>query len=130
MDPVSGPMATFGLASFGGFLVELLKWYNLRESLAFPAYARGLVYWGLTLLMILVGGCVALLYGSEPKSPLLVVNIGASAPLLIKAMAETARGHPRSDPLPEPGAPPPPGFKFGRAHKGSTGSIGDFLAWR
>ncbi|MCB0307264.1 MAG: hypothetical protein KDI38_26110 [Calditrichaeota bacterium] len=70
----------------GGFLAELLKWYNLRESPNMPDYARKVFYWLVTLLMIGVGGLLADLYGIDPGNRLLAINVGASAPLIIQTL--------------------------------------------
>ena len=85
---VSGLGQIFLLACFGGVLAELLKWHGLRESPELPVYARSAFYWTLTALMVLAGGGVAVLYGTDSKNALLVVQIGLSAPLLLRALAD------------------------------------------
>lgn len=102
----------FLLGIVGGSLAELLKWYQLRESPQFPHYARKFVYWFVTGLMIVAGGILAVVHGIEVTRPLLALNIGISAPLIIKGLAS---GVPRTH-VPE-------GQKL-------VPSLGDFLAGR
>lgn len=82
----------------GGFLAELLKWYNLRESPNMPEYVKRVFYWLVTLLMIGVGGLLADLYGIDPGNRLLAINVGASAPLIIQTLMKG---------LPDPGGSAP-----------------------
>jgi hypothetical protein len=66
-------------------LAELLKWYQMRESVTPPPYLGSARYWILTVLMALAGGLLAVMQNAT--SPLLALNIGISAPLILKALA-------------------------------------------
>lgn len=93
----------FGLAVFGGALGELLKWWQLKESPNMPEYAKRPIYWILTVLMILAGGVLGLVYGIDPNQPVLAINVGISAPLIIKALSASAPPSPGTKALqPEP----------------------------
>jgi len=74
----------------GGFLAELCGLWKLRHELGekLPPYLRSWFYWVMTLFMILSGGIMALIYVSSgvKLSPIVAVNIGASAPLLIGSL--------------------------------------------
>ena len=85
---IVGWLEVFATGAFGGALLELLRWWKLRESDRLPAYAKSPLYWGVTIAMILAGGGLALLYGfAEARSALIVLNLGASAPAIIGALA-------------------------------------------
>lgn len=140
---ISGFLQVFLCASFGGFLAELLRWHQIRESPHFPEYARGARYWVVTTLMIVSGGALAVLYGTDPQSAILVLHIGLSAPLIIKTLAQTRAGVPEPTPVaapapaPVPATPPPApsarrGRSMGRAPRPQqpAPSITDFLAGR
>jgi hypothetical protein len=75
----------FGI--IGGALGELLKWYALRESPNLPAYLRSPFYWVITVLMVLAGGVLVLVQGVSPDNPWLAVNVGLTAPLILKGFA-------------------------------------------
>ena len=99
---VDGFLLVFLIGCFGGVVVELYKWWQLRES--FPTYVASWFYWGVTVAMILVGGVVAALYGTKDVNAILAVNIGASAPAIIRTLATTVP----NPPAPNPPAPPSP----------------------
>jgi len=79
--------AVFLTGCFGALMPELLRWYGLRESPRLPEYATSIRYWLITLLMVLCGGELATLYGTIDVSAIQVVNIGASAPLIISSLS-------------------------------------------
>jgi hypothetical protein len=120
---LSGAAQIFAVACFGGALGELLKWYRLRESENFPVYARRIRYWALTLAMVLAGGGLALMYGTDPKNALMVMNIGLSAPLIVKAIAES---QPTDIPT---GGIRTPGYGMNEPLSGG-GGVRRFLSWR
>jgi hypothetical protein len=78
---------------FGGLLAELLGLYKLRTQApaAFPSYLRSKFYWLVTIAMILAGGGLVLIYNKSglDLKPIIAVNIGASAPLILGALVQT-----------------------------------------
>jgi hypothetical protein len=85
----------FGWGVLGGALAELAAWFKLRQIVRTerPAYLRDPFYWVITLLMILAGGVLVAAYiksGLGNISPLLAVNIGATAPLIIQTLTSSA----------------------------------------
>ncbi len=88
----------FGLGCMGGVCAEALKWYRIREELhkGVPDYAKSWPYWAVTIIMCLVGGGLVCAYQASEGvdlNPILAVNIGASAPLILGALS----GQPRID---------------------------------
>lgn len=102
---VTGFFQIFGIGCFGGIVGELARWYQLRESTNFPKYASSFLYWAITAAMAVAGGVLACLYGLDKKSAILVFNIGLSAPLIMKTMAENI---PDASAGFGPGVTPPP----------------------
>jgi hypothetical protein len=82
----------------GGIFAEVLKWWQLRESDNFPTYAKRPFYWIITIFMVLAGGLIAYLQGDANTKPLLALNIGMSAQIILKSLAtsvpklDTTRG--------------------------------------
>ena len=84
-----GFWSLFLAGCFGGAVAELLKWFGMREREKLPTYARSALYWVVTALMVVCGGVLATLYGTQHVSAILAVNIGASAPLIVASLART-----------------------------------------
>ncbi len=83
----------FLYGTIGGLLAELLGLYKLRTQApsAFPSYLKTIFYWLVTIGMILAGGVLVWIYhksGLDLK-PIIAVNIGASAPLIIGSLVQT-----------------------------------------
>jgi hypothetical protein len=96
-------LRVFALGALGGSLVELLRWWKLREATAYPVYIKKPGYWGITILMILAGGLMAALYGLDATHAAALVNIGASTPAILGALASKPDG---SAPTALPTVPP------------------------
>jgi hypothetical protein len=82
-----GLLEGFLYGVFGGFLAELLGLFKLRHATgdSFPEWLKSRFYWMVTILMILAGGVLVVVYlkSKFTLSALIAVNIGASAPLII-----------------------------------------------
>jgi hypothetical protein len=77
----------FWLGVLGDIFGELVNLFKLRQQPAtmLPVWIRSPWYWTLTALMILSGGGLVAIYlkSSIQVAPILAVNIGASAPLIL-----------------------------------------------
>ncbi len=69
----------------GAALVELLRWWKLRENVNFPTYWKSGAYWLITIVMVLASGFIAIAYGTEPKNAIELLHLGATAPAVIGA---------------------------------------------
>jgi hypothetical protein len=90
MLEISGFWFVFAAGIFGGFVAEAVRWYKVRESENYPTYLKSPLYWVATLIMIIVGGFLASIYGVNQVNALLAINIGASAPLIITTLVSAA----------------------------------------
>lgn len=86
---ISGFWQIFLIGCFGGIMGEAINWYLRRDSPRIAKYLKGARYWVTTIVMIVIGGFLATLYGVEDKSAVLVAHIGLTAPLIIKTLAQT-----------------------------------------
>lgn len=78
---------------FGGIIVEALSWYKIRRSKTLPNWFGSMFYWGSTVIMIIIGGVLVVMYLTSKEislNAILAVNIGASAPLIIATLADKA----------------------------------------
>jgi hypothetical protein len=83
-----GALSVFLVGFLGAFLAEFLALWELRHDPASqPKYLKSPYYWIMNLLMACMGGGLAMLYGFKEVNAILVVNIGASAPLILKSLA-------------------------------------------
>lgn len=85
------PDEAFLYGLLGGFAAEILGLFKLRRAGA-PQYVRSIFYWVVTLAMIALGGGVAWLYikSEIDLTPLLAVNVGAAAPLILGQLVAQA----------------------------------------
>ena len=78
----------------GGLFAELLGLFELRrqDPKDLPQWLRSPFYWLVTLMMAGAGGLLVVIYIQSDISlkPILAVNVGASAPLIIRMLASQA----------------------------------------
>jgi len=83
-------MEIFVWGAFGGFCAEAIGIIELRRAAAreLPDFLRSWFYWACVAILVGMGGGLAAAYDSsgESISTILAVNIGASAPLLVKGL--------------------------------------------
>jgi uncharacterized membrane protein AbrB (regulator of aidB expression) len=81
---------------FGGIVGDLVNLHEARET-GPPVYVKKIWYWFCMAFMAVLGGLLACLYGVHEVQAILAANIGASAPVLLKAIATGATKPPRVD---------------------------------
>ena len=98
---MTGP-ETFLWGLFGGFGAEMAVLFAIRHQLPAdaPHYLKSKLYYLVALVMCLVGGIIALAYSQSGTSlnAILAIQIGASAPLLLRKLSETVVEPPRVPP--------------------------------
>jgi hypothetical protein len=122
---------TFLWAAGGGLAAEALRWWRLLRAqqegatINLPVYARSVLYWALTAVIVLSGGMLAVAYvaSGQTLGPILAVNVGASAPLIIQGLAASAPSGLR----PSAASAAPQGAG---APRHATPSVGNFLRGR
>jgi len=90
VSPVDGFL--FGV--LGGLFGEILSLFKLRHQPVklLPIWVKSPWYWTMTILMILSGGGLVVIYmmSSIAVAPILAVNIGASALLILGTLVAQA----------------------------------------
>lgn len=84
----------------GGVAAEGLRWFRIRDELhkGVPAWGKSWLYWIVTAVMSLIGAGLVWAYdsaGDVQLNPIVAINIGASAPLIISRVTSQL---PPSDP--------------------------------
>jgi hypothetical protein len=81
----------FLFGCFGGLLAGLLGWFELRRHALqdLPQWFKSPFYWAVTFLMVIAGGGLVIAYirSDIALKPILAINVGASAPLIVKTLA-------------------------------------------
>jgi hypothetical protein len=81
------PTATFFWGFGGGVAVEVaLLYQSYLQPSAWPERYEKIGFWCVRLALAVIAGFLAVGYGVQ--SPILAANIGASAPLILKTLAE------------------------------------------
>lgn len=84
----------FCLGVLGGLLAEPFSLSKLRylPPEARPLWIRSLWYWVITFGLVVSGGALVAVYlgSGVTMTPLLAVNIGASAPLILQSLVSQA----------------------------------------
>ena len=87
---LSSQSQVFLWGCLGGFAAELLQLHELSKIDSPPKYLRRPAYWFVTLLMIGLGGVLGLaFFTSGSMHSLLALQIGASAPLIVRKVASS-----------------------------------------
>jgi hypothetical protein len=78
-----------GVGVAGGMSAEVLHWYRLARNDKRISQYTGPLYWITTVLMVLLGGVMPVLYISGSASALLCFHLGAATPLLVQKLVAT-----------------------------------------
>jgi hypothetical protein len=78
----------------GGFVAELVGIWDHRHTAAadLPDYLKSGFYWGVVVVMSAIGAGLVWLYEDSgiKLAPFLALNIGASAPLILRQLTRSA----------------------------------------
>lgn len=74
----------------GGTLAEIRSFYNLRQEERLPKWIKSPFYWVITLLMIISGGGVAMIYlkSGININEIMAIHLGASSPLILNSLTK------------------------------------------
>jgi hypothetical protein len=77
----------FGVGFVGGLIGDLVLIWELRTTGSAPVYVKNRFYWVCVLGMAVAGGFLSTFYGIVEVQAFLALNIGISAPLILKTLA-------------------------------------------
>jgi hypothetical protein len=77
----------FWVGFAGGLLGDFVLIWEARTSGSPPIYTKNLFYWACVIGMAIAGGLLSVLYGIAEVQAFLALNVGLSAPLILKALA-------------------------------------------
>jgi hypothetical protein len=77
----------FGVGFAGGLIGDLVLIWEARTTGAAPLYIKNPFYWCCVLGMAIAGGFLSTFYGIVEVQAFLALNIGISAPLILKTLA-------------------------------------------
>lgn len=83
------PWHIFFVGFGGGLAGDLVGLWKGRHERP-PQYFSSLYFWFWVVIMAIIGGLLAALVYNPPLQILLVLNIGASAPLILQSLASSA----------------------------------------
>lgn len=72
------------VGALGGFATEVLHWRGLAIAGKWPAYGKSVGYWVLSATLIGLGAIVAWLQFGSKGDALVVLQIGAAAPMFLQ----------------------------------------------
>ena len=88
-----GGLELFGWGVLGGFGAEAAMLFEIRHRLPseFPHWMKSVAYWVIALVMVLLGGGMAVAHSRSGNSfnALLAIQIGASTPLILRQLTQT-----------------------------------------
>jgi len=83
---LDGFWQVFTVGCLGGVIGDLVIIFEARRDRP-PEYTKKKFYWLCVILMTLAGGVLTCFYGLHGVQAILALNIGASAPLILKSFA-------------------------------------------
>ena len=89
------PLFIFLWAAGGSFALEIISLYNeirAERSTGLPSYYKNPVFWIVRLLVTGIAGGLAI--AEKAGSPLIAINIGASAPAILQLLTSPPKTPP------------------------------------
>lgn len=87
------PLYVFLWAAGGSFALEVVSLYNeikAERAAGLPGYYKNPVFWLVRILVTGIAGGLAV--AEKAASPLIAINIGASAPAILQLLTNPAKG--------------------------------------